>query len=177
MSTPDARRPDGEQPRMGTTRPATLLVAALAAAGMAWLFIDRCYGWMPALPWLPPLTMISLAFVEIVAGWQTKARIERRAGAAPVVPLLVARYVVLAKASALAGALFGGAYFGLTSWLFLQRQTYAHARDDLTPSAFGLIGSALLVGAALWLERACRVPPSQRDGDHLDGRFGDRTNS
>jgi hypothetical protein len=150
---------------MGPTRPATLVVAALAAAAVAWLAISRFYEDIPKLPWLPAITLAALAIFEGYAAWTTKARIERRPGRAPVDPLLVARFVVLAKASSLAGAIFTGLYAGLTGWLLIERQRLTHAAADFPAAASGLAASAALVAGALWLERACRVPDQPDDKD------------
>lgn len=171
-STSDDPRPDDPVQRMHPTRPSTLVVAALSTAAVSWLLINALYGSMPNLPWLPPLTMVGLAVVEAVAARQTRLRIERRAGAGPVEPLLVARYVVLGKASALAGALFGGAYAGLTSWLLMQRGFLERAGDDLPPAAAGTVGSFVLLAAGLLLEHACRVPSPPDDDQNGSGHTG-----
>ena len=111
---------------MGPTRPSTLVVAGLAAAAVAWLLISSFYyGGAPDLPWLPAVTLAGLAVLEAYAAVNTRARIERRPGREPVDPLLVARFVVLAKASSLAGAIFAGFYAGLTGWLFVERTNAA----------------------------------------------------
>lgn len=164
-TTPNDRPPTEAPTRMRTTRPATLVVAVLGSAAVAWLVTDNFYGSIPRLPWLPPLTMLGLGLVELVAARQTRARIERRRGAAPVEPLLVARYVVLAKASALAGALFGGFYAGMTVWLGIERTVLTWASENLPAAVGGTAGSFALVGAALLLERACRVPPPPPGSD------------
>lgn len=155
--------PTDQQHRMRPTSVASLLVTALATAAVAWLAISRFYEEMPRLPWLPPLTLFGLALVEAVTAASTKARIERREGTVPVNPLVVAWYVVLAKASAVAGAMFGGAYAGLFVWLLAERARLAAAGDDLPRAVAGLIASAALVAGGLWLERACRVPPGPDD--------------
>lgn len=173
---PDGRPSTEPGSRMGTTRPSTLVVAVLSMAALAWLLIDRFYGSMPQLPWLPPLTMIGLSIVEMVAARQTRVRIEHRAGAGPVEPLLVARYVVLGKASALAGALFGGVYAGLTSWLLTQRGILEQAANDLPPAVAGTVGSFALVAAGLLLEYACRVPPPPDDDQEGFRHNGTNTN-
>jgi fatty acid desaturase len=162
MSTPQEPTP---QPRMRPTSLASLFVAALGAAAVAWLLISNFYGDMPTLPWLPPLTMLGLAAVEAVLGQNTKARIERRDGAPPVNPLTVAWYVVLAKASALGGALFTGMYAGLLLWLLPQSGANAHVGHDLPQAVVGLVGSLGLAVGGLWLERACRVPPTPGEGE------------
>jgi hypothetical protein len=149
---------------MRPTSLATLSVAGLGTAAVAWLVISNFYGDMPTLPWLPPLTMLGLATVEAVLAPTTKARIDRRDGTEPVNPLTVAWYVVLAKASALGGALFTGLYAGLLAWLLPQSGSNAHASHDVPQAVVGLVGALGLTLAGLWLERSCRVPPTPGEG-------------
>jgi len=144
------------EPRMGPTRPATLVVWGLASAALAWLLISSYYRNFPSLPWLPTVTVAGLAVLEGYAAINTRARIQHRPGRGRVDPLLVARFVVLAKASALAGSIFAGFNAGLLVWLLFER-TRAAAHD--TPAATGgLVAALALIAAALWLERSCRVP-------------------
>jgi hypothetical protein len=153
----------------------TLIVAALAAAAVGWLLISNFYGDLSAaLPILPPVVLLLLAVIEAVLARNTKARIDRRDGTVPVDPLAVAWYVVLAKASALAGALFGGLYAGLLVWLVPQAGINTHAGHDLPQGAAGFLGGVALTVAGLLLERACRVPPSPRDEDRQPGDEVDR---
>jgi hypothetical protein len=164
MATPPPDDPN-QKGRLQPTRPATLAVVALATTALAWVGISNFYNEMPTLPWLPPLTLFGLAIVEAFAAYTTKNRIDRKAGAPPVQPLVVARYLVLAKASAVAAALFGGLYAGLTTWLLSMRGTLLEVSHDLPQAVIGLGGSLALLTTALWLERACRVPPPPRDKD------------
>ncbi|NIL42481.1 DUF3180 domain-containing protein [Salinispora arenicola] len=168
--------PGGTGPgRMGPTRISTLVVAGLAAAAVAWLLISFLYyDYLPDdLPWLPVVTLAALAVLEGYAAVNTRARIERRPGREPVNPLLVARFVVLAKASALAGAIFAGFYAGLTGWLFVE-STEA-AVNDRNVAVGGLLAALALVAAALWLERSCRVPEREDDEDREPGDREGRT--
>jgi hypothetical protein len=156
---------------MRPTNPATLVVAGLVMAALSWLGISHFYGDMPfSLPLLPPATFFGLAIVEAVVAPGTKARIDRQKGAPPVDPLVVARYVVLAKASALAGAIFAGLYAGLSVWLLTERGRNAHASADLPAGLAGLVSTLALVAAALWLERSCRVPPPPPDSTQPGSR-------
>ena len=52
----------------------------------------------------------------------------------------------------------------------------APAAPDLPKAVGGLISALALVGAALWLERACRVPekPDAKDEDDSDRPSGRR---
>jgi Protein of unknown function (DUF3180) len=167
-----SRRRNGSPgpPRMGPTSPATLIVAGLAAAALAWLLVSGFYGDIPSLPWLPAATVAALAVLEWYVAANTKARIERRAGHEPVDPLAVARYVVLAKASSLAGSLFAGCYAGVLAWLLIERsrsEPLNAITADIPKAVAGLAASLALVAAALWLERCCRVP--KRPEDEPDG--------
>ncbi len=161
MSTQDRQPPrSGQRPGrsgMRPTNPATLLLAGLVAGALAYLLFQAEYGALPDLPWLPPVSIFALAVVEAVLARSTRARIERRPGAPRVDPLSVARFVVLAKASALAGALIAGAYTGIVLYLLRHRELTA-ASDDTPPAVAGLVGGLALVVAGLLLERACRVP-------------------
>lgn len=157
---------------MGPTRPATLAVAALAAAAVAWLLVSGFYyRGLPRLPWLPAVTVAVLAVLEAYAAITTRSRIERKPGRDPVDPLMVARFVVLAKASSLAGAIFAGFYLGLTGWLALE--TTRAADEDLPVAAATMLAALALVAAALWLERSCRVPePPEEEGKDREGTSG-----
>lgn len=159
---------DPDRFRMGPTRISTLVVAGLAAAAVAWLLISSFYYEVaPNLPWLPVITLATLAVLEGYAAVNTRNRIERRPGRDPVNPLLVARFVVLAKASALAGAIFAGFYAGITGWLFIERTNAAVG--DRPAAGAGLLASLALVAGALWLERSCRVPEQEDDEDREPG--------
>jgi hypothetical protein len=150
---------------MRPTKPSVLVVAALATAAGGWLLLSSFYNRMPALPWLPIIVLAALAVIEGVLAENTAARVRRRPGMPPVDPLAVARYAALAKASSLAGALFGGFSAGLLAWLALE-PTKA-ARDDVPAAIGGVLAAGLLLAAGLWLERACRVPdqPDRKDED------------
>jgi hypothetical protein len=157
--------PPPDDRKMRPTKASTLVVAGLAMAAVSWLAISRFYGDFPNIPWLPGLTLLALASLEAAAAVNTKNRIDRKPGTEPVDPLLVARYLVLAKASSLAAALFTGLYAGVTVWLLTEQGRLTQAEQDLAPSAVGTIGGLALVFAALFLERACRVPTPPPSSD------------
>jgi hypothetical protein len=160
---PNAGGPNGPKGRMEPTRPATLVIAALVTTALAWIAISNFWNSLPTLPWLPPLTLIGLAIFEGIEAYSTRNRILRKEGAGPLQPLVIARYAVLGKASALVAALFGGMYVGLSTWLLTQRGVLAKVSENLPQALLGVAASIVLIAAALWLERACRVPPDPRD--------------
>jgi len=162
------------KPSLRPTNPATLIVAGLVSAATAWFVISTWYGDMPALPWVPALTLGLLALAELVLANNTRARIARKPGRPPVEALLVARYVVLAKASSLAGSIFAGFTGGLLLWLLIERVRLTAAANDLPPAIGAFVTSLMLIAAALWLEYACRVPKPPDDKDEREGgRNGD----
>lgn len=166
-NNPGGGAPD---PSLRPTSVSMLVVAALAAAAVGWLVLSSWYAEMPPLPWVPIVVLAALAVLEAFLAQNTSARIQRKPGAPRVEPLAVARYVVLAKASSLAGALFAGFSAGLLSWLALEP---TKAATDDVPAAIGAVVTSLaLAGAALWLERACRVPRQPDQQDDPDRRAG-----
>lgn len=168
-SNPGSPRTD---PSMRPTSISVLVVAALAAAAAAWLLLSAFYESWPPFPWLPIIVIAALAVMEAYLAQNTAARVQRKPGAPRVDPLAVARYAVLAKASSLAGSLYSGFSAGVLAWLALE-PTRA-ARADVPAAAGGVVASLALVGAALWLERSCRVPDQsdRSDSDEADRRHG-----
>jgi hypothetical protein len=162
-----SENPSGAQadPSMRPTSVSVLVVAGLAAAAAAWLLLSFFYNDWPRPPWLPVIVITVLAVAEGVLAQNTAARVQRRPGAPRVEPLAVARYAVLAKASSLAGALYAGYSAGLLAYYVLSPTEFS--RNAVPATAGGVIASLGLVGAALFLERACRVPdqPDRKDED------------
>lgn len=171
------------QPRLRPTEPATLVVAGLAAAATGWLLISRFYGDLPRITWFPVVVVAGVAVFEAVLAQDTYARVHRKGPAPmlsrlrpgprpprpPVQPLVVARLAVVAKASSLAGALFAGWYGGLLPWLLIESGRLTQAAAEVAPAIGGLVASLGLLAAALWLERACRVPKPPEDEEKPDG--------
>jgi hypothetical protein len=164
----DQRDDRQQRPRLQPTNPATLIVAFLGAAAVGWIMIARDYNDFPSLTWLPTFITVGLAVLEAIAAVATRARIERRPGAMPVDPHVTVRYVVLAKASSIVGALFGGFFGAVAIWLLAERGRLAAASGDLPPAIGGFIGAIALLIAALVLERACRVPQRPEDETESD---------
>jgi len=181
-NAPGSRRPGGGPPEgkpgpqrqagLQPTKATTLVVAAVAAGLLAWWGMSTHFADIPNINWLPGLTLAALAVVESIAAHNTRARIEKRPRAGAVNPLQVARYAVLAKASSLAGAIFAGAYGGVSAWALSEHGQLRVADADLPPAIAGLVGALGLVAAALLLERACRVPEPPDDDENSAGSGG-----
>ncbi|HEY1180630.1 MAG TPA: DUF3180 domain-containing protein [Phytomonospora sp.] len=158
-----------KKPTLPPTRPSTLFVAALGAAAVGLLVVTRFYSDMPGASWYTGVTLLLVAVVCGYSAVQTRARIERRPGTRPVEPLSVARFAAFAKACSLGGALFTGWYAALLVYSVAQRGRLQAAADDLLPTAFSFAAGLLLVAAALWLERSCRIPRRPDDESPDDG--------
>ena len=154
-----------------------MLAAGLAVA--AWLLVRTFYGELPPLKWWLPLPLAVLAVAEAVGARTLRGRLAdvREARAAvgradkppptklvrPVEPLLVARLAVLAQASAYVGAVFAGIWIGVLLHVGPAVHRLQAAGPDTVTASLGIVSSAALVVAALWLESVCRVPPEDRD--------------
>jgi hypothetical protein len=121
----------------------------------------RTGGPAPTVGWLP---VIALAFIAAFVGataWSTYAGVQRRHER--LEPHHAVNRLVLAKASALAGSLVAGGYFGYAlSWLGLTDA--ALARQRVVHALLAGAAAVLLVTGSLLLERACRV--GKDDPDH-----------
>lgn len=170
---------------MTPVRRRDLLVLAAGLVLAAWLLVRSWYGSLPPLEWWLPTPLAVLAVAEAMGARTLRARLaaERAAragrggsqageaaarGVRPVEPLLVARLAVLAQASAYVGAGFAGIWGGVLLHVGPAADRVAAAGDDTVTSMIGVVGSAALVAAALWLESACRIPPED-DGGPTEG--------
>ena len=157
---------------MKATRPAILVALAAGVAALVWGVLQLTYVSLPPLPWTAVPTLLLLALGEIVTAVNTRARIQRKPGTTPVEPLVVARFVALAKASAYAATMLAGVFGGFVLYLSssLDKST---PREDFRVSAASGIAAVVLAGAALFLEHSCRVPKGPDDED--DRRNAQRT--
>ncbi|MGQ0576454.1 MAG: DUF3180 domain-containing protein [Pseudonocardia sp.] len=153
------------------TRVRDLLVVALVVALLANLAVRLSYGALPAFPPLAGATLAVLGVAEAIGGNGLRARIRRRPGTRPVAPLVAARALLVAKASALAGAVMAGMWTGLLAHVLPRTGELAAAAGDTAAAAVGLGCALVLVAGALWLEHCCRAP----DDDGADnGRSRER---
>jgi hypothetical protein len=163
-----------------------LAVVALGLAVAAWLVVRSAYGDLPPFRWWLPVPLALLAAAEALAARtlgvrlaaQREARRTARGGGSgtpaggargrpglvrPVEPMLVARAAVLAQASAYVGAVFVGAWAGVLLYVVPSLDRLDAAGSDAVTGVVGVVASAALTVAALWLEHVCRVPPSEDD--------------
>lgn len=166
-----------------------LAILALGMAVAAWLLVRGLYGDLPRLEWWLPTPLAVLALAEVLAARTVRDRLRslraareagrggRRPGAPasappggrpvgpvrPVEPMLVARLAVLAQASAYVGAVFAGIWIGVLAYVGPASGRLQAAGSDSITAGIGIASAAALVGAALWLESVCRIPPGPDD--------------
>ncbi|MGW0802188.1 DUF3180 domain-containing protein [Nonomuraea sp. NPDC002799] len=142
---------------MRPTHPGRLAGILVIVALLTWALLTRVYSDLPLMPWTAIPTVLLLAIGEGYSAWATKARIARKPDTKPVEPLAVARLAALAKASAYAGAAFGGVFagFALYTVQILDRET---PRQEFFIATGSFVSCVVLICAALYLENACRIP-------------------
>ena len=147
--------------RVRSTSLASLAVVGLVGVVLGWLTRPvsvRLTGTAPTVSWLPGLALFFVALAVGWVAWSTHRLLHRRGGM--LAPHHAVNRLVLAKACALAGALFAGGYVGYAvSWL--GRFEGALARERVLHSGAAAVAGILLVVGSLLLERACRV---RKDG-------------
>ncbi|HVT21009.1 MAG TPA: DUF3180 domain-containing protein [Mycobacteriales bacterium] len=145
---------------MRPTRWYFLVIVGTLAGGVAYLVTRASYSDLPSPTLYAQISLVVLAIAEGYTASITKARLGGRPGTRPIDPIVVARFVALAKASSIVGALAAGGYAGFLGWVAQIDSPTAHR--DLRTAVVGIVAGLALIGAALALEWVGRVPD---DGD------------
>lgn len=160
---------------MKPTRWVPLVAIAAIALAVGWVLVDvveRVAGRILEVPWLAAIALWVLALG--VLGWAvlSRGRLGHKPPAGPAAatasasehgrmpPLVAARTAALALAASRTGALIGGFYLGIALGLLGVRDTPTGSAS-MAAAITSVLACAVLVGAALWLERLCRL----REGD------------
>ena len=142
-----------------------LLVAALFGGLAGWLVVVTANAFdllPPRIPWSAPIGLVVFAALVGVLAWSTHQRLQVRRER--MEPQRAVAFLVLGKASALAGAAVAGGYLGF-ALMFLARIDAASPRDRVIRSAVAVVAGVALAIAGLRLERACKVPGLDDDED------------
>jgi hypothetical protein len=157
---------------MKFTKARDLAIAGVVVAILANLFLRLDYSAVPPLPTLAGATFAVIALIETWFAFAIRARINRKPGAKPIQALTAVRAVALAKASSLIGAVMVGAWIGVLVYVLPLTDTISVAGGDTRASIVGLISSAGLIAAGLWLEHCCRTPEDPNpDPDEAKGPY------
>ena len=141
-----------------------VLVGVFVVAGvLSWAGarLWNSIGTLPSVPLAAPIVLALIAVVLLATALSLRARLkaqrERRPGAKGVDPLMAARAVVFAQASALVAALVAGMYGG-TGVFLLELLDTPNRRDQAIYAGFSVLAGLAVIVAALFLERVCRLP-------------------
>ena len=161
-----ADRPSGGSIKI--TPPRALAVAALFGALAGWLVVAAANSFdlvAPPVPWTAPVGLFLITALVGVIAYSTHQRIHVRRQR--IEPQRAVAFLVLGKASALAGALVAGGYLTY-ALMFITRLDAVAPRDRVIKSAVAAVAGIALAVAGLLLERACRVPKSDDEEEVED---------
>lgn len=116
---------------------------------------------LPRVPLAAPIVLALIAVVLLATALSIRARLkaqrERRPGAKGVDPLMAARAVVFAHASALVAALVSGMYGG-TGVFLLESLDIPARRDQAVYAGFSVLAGIAVIVVAFFMERVCKLP-------------------
>lgn len=154
---------------MTATRPRTLLAIAAVVGVVVWslLRLLQSSGGSPLpLPWTAVGGMLVIGAVVTAAGWPVRqfnrGRQQQRFDA-----LRAARTVVLAKACSYSGAALAG-FYAAQVVLVLPDLSIEPRRERLFMAGAAVLAALVMVAAGLVVERWCRLPPRDEDGEEDD---------
>jgi hypothetical protein len=146
------------------TSPVTLvLLAVLGGVVGAFLETALTAGGRPII--VPPLTLaIALAAIGgiVISLAVPIRRLTRGKAKGPIDPFYATRVLMLAKASALCGALLTG--FGIGIGIYLLTRSVLQV-NSVGLAVATIVGSAVLLAAGLIAEHMCTIPPGDDDDD------------
>ncbi|HEV7812878.1 MAG TPA: DUF3180 domain-containing protein [Leifsonia sp.] len=160
-----------------TSATALLVLLAVGAAGAALVQVGLTAAGRPIVspPITLPLALAAIGAIVVILALPIRrmtqapprdtVRAKRSSG--PVDPFYATRVVMLAKASALSGALLTGAGAGMLGHLLTR--SVAPGADSIGMAVAATVGAAILLVCGLVAEFMCRIPPEDdEDGD--DGK-------
>ncbi len=150
---------------MTTTSKTSLAVAAVFGALAGWLVVVVANALdlvAPYVPWTAPAALVVIAALVGALAWSTHQRIQVRKER--ILPERAVAFLVLGKASALAGAVIAGGYLAF-ALMFVDRFEAAAPRERVVRALVAVVAAVGLGVAGLLLERACRVPDGDDEGD------------
>lgn len=152
---------------MTRTRYSTIFSILLVAAVAGFAFNAVLAATLRPIA-VPPITLglVLLAIAAIVLSLAVPVyRVARGRTKQQIDAYYATRVVLVAKASSLAGAIFGGLIGGML--VFILTRGVAAPIGSLVPTVTAVVGGVVLLAAGLVAEFMCTVPPG--DDDSNDG--------
>lgn len=155
---------------MKRTRVSTI-VSLLVVAAVAGFALDAALAATMHPVIVPAMTLglVLLAIAAIVISLAVPVfRVARGRTREPIDAYYATRVVLIAKASSLAGAIFGGVVGGML--VYVLTRGVAVSAGSLVPTVTSVVGGLVLLVAGLVGEYMCTVPPTDDDkSDRGDG--------
>ena len=142
-------------------------MAALFGAVGGWLVVVVCNAFgltAPQVPWTAPIGLVLITALVGGLAYSTHQRLQVRRERMP--PERAVAFLVLGKASALAGAVVAGGYL-VFALMFVSRFDAEAPRERVIRSVVAVVAGVALAVAGMLLERACKVPGLD-DDEHDD---------
>jgi hypothetical protein len=153
--------------RATTVRLVAVLVSLglLVGAGLP-AVVRRAGGDVPLLSWSPSLLLLTAAGIVGVVAWSVWRAVHRDKQRVNADRALF--HLALARASSRVGAVFAGGYAGF-ALAYVDLIETVNGESRVVHGAAAAVAAALLTGAGLLLERACRLPMGDDEDEDEDG--------
>lgn len=155
----DQQSPD--QVTVGPTRLRALLALFLVGGVLGYAFVRLSIsmnGYAPQIQWTSVIVLAAAAAMVLVLANSTYRTLHRDRRRMDVRRAL--RFLLLAKASALVGAIIAGGYLGFASH-FVDRLDISLYQDQVIRCVSASLCALVLTVGGLFLERACRIPKGE----------------
>lgn len=149
---------------MQRTSTAMLIGVGGFIAAVSAILTWRFYGSMTTIPVTISISLWVMTVICLFAAFKIKGRVEENMigqDSSQMNPVTVAQLMVLGQACAWAGAIVGGVYVGVSSYIIPRVGDLIAASEDLPGALASALGGIALAAAGLYLERSCEVPPTQ----------------
>ncbi|ANE04868.1 DUF3180 domain-containing protein [Corynebacterium crudilactis] len=149
---------------MQKTSPGWLIATGGFLAAVSAILTWRFYGSMSTIPLTVSITFWLLAVVCGVAGVKIQGRVDEGLigqDKTQMNPMTIAFLAMLGRACAWGGAIFGGIYIGISSFVIPRAGELSAASADLPGVIACALGGIALSAAGVYLEKSCEAPPPQ----------------
>ena len=160
---------------MNRVRPTSaLLVAALIGTGLVVgrlipPLIVRLDGSVPRISWAAALTLLLAAILVGTFAWNTWQALHKKHER--ITSDYGIRMLAIAKSCVVVGSLVGGLYGGF-ALAYIDALDSPLGKERVVRGGAAAIASLLLLTAALLLERACRLPGDDDEGENGKAKNG-----
>lgn len=149
---------------MQRTSTAVLIAVGGFIAAVSAILTWRFYGSMTTIPVTVSVSLWVLAVICVFAAIKVRGRVEDGMigqDSSQMSPVIVAQLMIVGRAGAWTGAIVGGIYVGVSSFVIPRVGELIAASEDLPGAVASALGGIALAAAGLYLERSCEVPPNQ----------------